>query len=186
MRGLVYVVGILLFGTALAAGPVPIVSPGPNPEAPKQVQQYGQLQGSWSCVGTNLQPDGTWQSSGPAATWSWYYVLDGYAVQDVWKPAAGAVGTNLRTYDAEADKWYMVWATSAQARFDEFEATFDDGNIVMTGDRWARGSIPQHAARITFHNISKQRFDWKYESSPPVDAKTWTEMFRLSCARIAE
>lgn len=183
MRSFIFLVVSLVSANA-AAHQAPLISAGINPDAPEQVKQFGQLQGTWSCLGSGKQPDGSWKQGPAPATWTWYYVLDGYAVQDVWQPAQGPMGTNLRTYDAEEDKWQMVWATSSQARFDEFDATFADGKIVMTGDRWARAAFPAHMSRITFHNISQQHFDWSSESSAAGDGENWTENVRLSCDRV--
>lgn len=161
----------------------PLLAEGPNPEAPEAVRQYGQLMGHWQCQGSSVQPDGSWQDSPAPATWSWYYVLDGYAVQDVWKPGnpQAPMGTNLRTYDPDTESWHMVWATTTQARFDEFTATYSDGEIVMHGDRWARTAFPAHQARITFHNIGEKHFDWRYEFS--TDGESWSEQSRLACDR---
>jgi hypothetical protein len=160
-----------------------LVASGPNANAPEQVQQFGQLMGNWSCQGSAPQPDGSWQDSPSRAAWTWYYVLDGFAVQDVWKPGnpKAPMGTNLRTYDAETDSWLMVWATQTQARFDHFTATFQDGQIVMLGDRWARPAFAAHKARITFFNIDETHYDWKYEGS--TDGETWSEQSRLDCDR---
>jgi len=181
----VFVVLLAPAGAALAAG-APLLAEGPNPDAPDAVRQYGQLMGDWTCASSSLQADGTWLEAPGRATWSWYYVLEGYAVQDVWRPGdpAQPVGTNLRTYDAEADTWHMVWATSAQARFDHFSAVHQDGRIVMTGERWARKAFPAHTARITFYGITDKHFDWSYEFSASGEAP-WTEQSRLSCDRIS-
>lgn len=175
---------MLLVASPVLAANAPLIASGPNPAAPKQVKQYGQLQGDWRCKGSSAQPDGSFAESPGEAHWSWYYVLDGYAVQDVWKPAPGSGpwGTNLRTYDAENDQWYMVWTTQTQATFDHFTATFDNGMIVMRGERPA-GQRPAHAAKITFFNITREHFDWKYEATAPATDTGWVEFSRLSCDR---
>ncbi|MEM9531296.1 MAG: hypothetical protein AAGA23_10275 [Pseudomonadota bacterium] len=177
--------GILLAPSLALAGGAPLVTDGPAPDAPEQVVQYGQLEGHWSCMGSSKQPDGTWQEAPSPATWSWYYVLGGHAVQDVWQPAPpAAIGTNLRTYDAEQDQWNMVWATQTQAQFDHYTARFEDGRIVMRGEVPARAR-PAHAAKITFYNISKKHFDWKFEATSPGTDQGWAEFSRLSCDRLS-
>ena len=147
---------------------------------------FGQLVGpAWNCQGSSAQPDGSWKDGPGKATWLFQYALEGHAVQDFWYPPAaaqGAPGTNLRTYDAENDRWYMVWATAQQARFDHFEATVADGMIVMTGRRWARQAFPEHDSRITFYNMSDTHFDWKYESAATSDGP-WQEISRIACDR---
>lgn len=160
----------------------------PNPEAPDAVrEEYGQFVGSWSCQGYNRQQDGSWQAGPGRATWNWYYVMDGFAVQDVWIPSAaspgGAVGINLRTYDAESGEWQMVWATGRQPDFDTFFARMQDGEIIMRGEIPARGQRRAHLSKITFHQIERDSFKWKYEFSPPGDGANWTEASRLECER---
>ena len=186
---------VIAFGCLAAAAapatPVPLSAQGAHPEAPDELEQYGQFVGSWRCAGQSLQPDGKWQKSPGLATWTWYYVLDGHAIQDVWHPATeagpdAAVGTNLRIYDAEAGLWRMVWATATQSHFDTFRATYRDGEILMYGERPPSKAYGAHLARITFHNIDARHFDWKYESSGPADARRWREVARLSCDRAGE
>lgn len=160
----------------------------PNPSAPPQVRdQFGQFIGTWLCQGFNRQADGSWQPSPGAATWSWAYALDGYAIQDVWTPSAetpaAAVGINLRTFNPETGKWSMVWATTNQPDFDYFSASMEEEGLVMRGEIPARGQRPAHLARITFHDIEAAKFSWKYEFSPPGDGNNWTEASRLECGR---
>ncbi len=171
----------LVFFSALTWAQSPLFHSGPNPDAPDQVQQFGQLEGEWRCQASQVDAEGNWQESPHPATWTWYYILDGYAVQDVWEPSnpQAPIGTNLRTYDPEVDKWQMVWATATQPKFDHFDATFSDGAIVMTGDRWERPGMSAHQARITFYNITDSTYDWKYEASG--DGASWAERVRIKC-----
>jgi hypothetical protein len=180
-----------LMSGALHATPVALSAPAAHPDAPAELQQYGRFVGSWYCQSEARQADGSWQKTPGRATWSWYYVLDGHAIQDVWQPSpevvpAAAVGTNLRIYDAEAGVWRMVWTTSRQSYFDTFRAIERDGEILMYGERPKTAAFAAHLARITFHNIGENHFDWKYESSGPADGRQWREVARLSCDRAAE
>lgn len=173
-----------------AVSPAPLITETPNPNAPEQVrQQYGQLIGDWACQGENQQQDGSWQKSPGMATWSWYYVLDGYAVQDVWQPSkqasAGAtMGTNLRTYDAENNIWNIVWTTTSNANLEQYRSAYRNKELHIYAERPASNVFPSHLMHITFHNISASHFDWKYESSGLTDGQTWQEFARLSCDRI--
>lgn len=42
---------------------------------------------------------------------------------------------------------------------------------------------PAHLARVTFHNITADHFDWKYEASAPGDGENWQLYSTLSCTR---
>jgi hypothetical protein len=159
-----------------------------NPEAPAGVAQYGQFAGAWTCIPTARQDDGSQKEIEARPTWIWYYALNGHAVQDVWIPDAenslpgAAMGTNLRVYNPQEDEWVMVWATETLGKFQTFKAKAQGGNIVMHGDIQA-GPHPAHLARITFHNVSRNHFDWKYEASAPGDGENWQLHSTLACDR---
>lgn len=183
MRSICSLCLILFAGGLSAEG---LIAPGPNADAPEQIQQFGQLQGRWHCTSQTLQAEGEWRDDPGHAEWTFHYILDGYAIQDVWRPSAESgspVGTNLRTYDTENDTWHMVWTTTSNARFDYFSANYHDGEIAMSGERRATAAYPAHLALITFHNISEQHFDWKYESAA-VNTTDWREVLRIACDRV--
>lgn len=171
-----------------------IQTTGPNPDAPVAVNQFGQLVGQWTCAGENRAQDGTWNPTPAPARWDWYWVLDGYGVQDVWQPGTSApnaplrVGTNVRLYDAKAQRWNIIWGTAAQSFWENITATWqDDERMVMSMER-AKGPVfNAHAVRITFFNITDDKFDWTYEFAPPgtqVDAEGWTVTSKLFCSRL--
>lgn len=166
---------------------------GPNPDAPAAVNQFGQLVGQWSCAGENRNQDGSWTPNPAPARWDWYWVLDGYAVQDVWQPGTSApnaplrVGTNVRLYDAKQQQWNIIWGTAAQSFWENITAKWQDDRMVMSMQR-AKGPVfAAHAVRITFFNITDDKFDWTYEFAQPgteVDAKGWTVTSKLFCSRL--
>ena len=185
-----YLPYLLLFGSlsAAAGAPAVLVSNGPHPDAPEALMEYGQLVGNWQCKDHNLQQDGSWKESPGIATWSWYFMLDGHAVFDVWRPAPNAAGkvfsgTNLRTYDADTGIWNIVWTNTSSARIEAFQSSFRNDSIHITTERQASATFPKHMMHITFFNISEDHFDWKYESSPVTDGQNWREVSRLSCDR---
>ena len=51
-----------------------------NPKAPPETAHWGQLAGAWDCSLTIRDEDGNVTLR--KATWTWAYILDGYAVQD--------------------------------------------------------------------------------------------------------
>ena len=192
------VAAALLAACANQAAPPPglgygIHTTGPNPDAPAAVNQFGQLVGQWSCGGANRAQDGSWTPNPAPARWDWYWILDGYGVQDVWQPgtsAAGSplrVGTNVRVYDAKAQQWNIVWTTAAQAFWEDITAQWQQDRMVMRMDR-AKGPVfAAHAVRITFFNISDTHFDWTYEFAPPGtphDAEGWTLTSKLDCDKV--
>ncbi len=180
------IIATLLAGTwGIPAHATSLLFSGRNPDAPAGVDQYGQFAGTWECVPASRQPDGSMLESEFRPTWIWSYVLNGAAVQDTWIPdpeAPAGMGTNLRVYNPEHDSWEMVWTTESMGGFQSFTAKLSDGNMVMHGDLPA-GTFPAHLARITFHNIQADHFDWKYEASAPGDGESWQLQSTLSCDR---
>ena len=164
-----------------------------NPKAAQETEQWGQLAGVWECEQFALV-NGQWFSGWPA-TWVFKYVLDGFAVQDLWfqkeidlpPPLANLgrdyAGTNLRIYDPLLKKWRVAWfqnnpAVSGTANaMQTFEAEFKDGEIVMV-------PTPQRTpqTRIVFHNITESSFDWRTETSE--DGETWTTTFKIKGRRV--
>ena len=175
----------------LAASAAKLTTAGPHPDAPEQLMEYGQLVGNWQCTGQSLQQDGTWKDSPGVATWTWYYVLDGHAIQDFWHPAPNVEGKvipglSLRTYDAATGIWNVIATLASSARIDAFNSSFRNDAIHVTTERAASARFPAHLMHITFHNISANHFDWKYEGSGLTDGQNWQEFSRISCDRNAE
>lgn len=184
-----YILSIILGIASWAGyGKAPVVHAGPNDNAPAEVMQFGQLVGHWSCTNEVRQQDGSYKPIPGAATWSWYYILEGFAVQDVWLPdrqsnAQAPMGTNIRTYDADNGWWDVVWSTQQAPAFERYRASYRNGEIHMFAERPAFGSFPRHLMHVTFHNISADHFDWRYEASGLTDGQNWQETSRLACDR---
>ncbi len=153
-----------------------------HPDAPLELEQFGRLGGPWDCSIYYLQQDGSWQPRAGGARWTFSYALGGHAITDIWEPEPdeeypGSIGMNMRVFDAKADLWRIAWTTVDQARFDLYEASYEDGDIIM----WGQG--PDHQVRVTFYNVRPQQFDWKYEFSATDDGTLWTEVARMKCLR---
>ncbi|MEM9493506.1 MAG: hypothetical protein AAGC55_30435 [Myxococcota bacterium] len=167
-----------------------VVRARPHPDAPPELSaQFGRLVGSWRCQSAQRQPDGSWKDGPGEATWTWFYTLDGHAVQDIWEGSAeggGGIGVNLRVWDDEAKTWHLAWATTGQRDIASFTAAAEGETLVMRGDQPTRGPFPAHRARITFHTIEDASFQWKYEASPPTGAASWREFSRIRCRRLSD
>ncbi len=165
-----------------------IVADGQAEDTPTELQQFGQFIGTWKCTSFSRGRDKSWQPNPWENTWTWYWVLDGHAIQDVWvgspdSPPGWNAGTNIRIYDEAAQRWRMAWTTTLSKQFDFYEAEPVDGNMVMQGDIPARGQRPAHSARITFHEITDTSFSWKYEAAMAAQPESYAEQARLQCRR---
>ena len=166
-----------------------------HPKAPKETEQFGQLAGVWQC--TNFAfVNGQWVSGWPA-TWVWKYVLDGFAVEDLWfqkeenlPPPSIALhrdfsGINVRIYDTAKEKWEIMWfhnglnSKGTPNGTTQLEAEFKDDQIVMTPKSSSGGPV----TRIVFHNITANAFDWKSETFN-AEGKTWQATFRIEGKRV--
>lgn len=151
--------------------------------APAVTQEFGRLVGTWACKSAQRQQDGTFKEQAKESIWTWFYTLDGTAIQDVWEGAPGGIGTNLRVYDPEQSKWNIVWATTGQTDISQFTAVGAGPDIIMTGEQPARAPFPAHQARVTFYDITEANFSWKYEGGAPGGGTQWQEVSRISCRR---
>lgn len=151
---------------------------------PEVREQFGRLVGAWSCQGESQQPDGTFVAGPGRSRWTFFYTLGAQAIGDVFEPpaaAGGAVGINLRVYDPDRQLWTLAWTTPQLRRYDHFEARQEGDTLVMRGEIAAKGPFPDHAARITFFDMSPDRFEWRYEAAAPGTEGPWQEQSRLHC-----
>ena len=162
-----------------------VVRRKPSADADKELRQFGQLEGSWLCLGSQRQPDGSWKPQAHESRWTWFYTLGGQAVQDVYitpPELGGGVGTNIRIYERATNSWLMVWTTTGVKAFDTYKAHLKGDTIEMLGQLPARKKAPAHQARITFHNITPTAFAWKYEGGK-IGGDQFVEFSRLACRR---
>lgn len=141
------------------------------------------LIGHWQIEDSSLNQQGEWQV-GAGASWHFYPILNGHAIQDDWiapaldqpEPATGRqYGTNIRIYNPKEGRWEMAWASVKGQKVDTFTAVEKDRQIIMSGLFNGQNS------RITFFNIQKSSFDWKLELEQA--NKSWTEVYRIKGKR---
>lgn len=185
--------------TQMEPEPAPVAQPPPAPpaplafrgliaaepadDAPAELAQFGRMVGVWSCTSEQIQQDGTFAPGTTTATWTWFYTLGGRAVQDIWETGA-SVGTNLRVYDPETDSWEIQWVASSLVHFQLITARAVGDTVVMHGEAPAGGGFPAHARRITFFDITDDRFEWKYEATKSGTDTGWSEFSRLHCTKV--
>lgn len=139
------------------------------------IAQFGRYIGDWKIEDERLAPDGSGWGPGPGARWVFLCVGDGTAVQDFWMPNGAAVGTNLRTYNAETESWEIVWTVPSLNGFTHISATQNaEGDIVMD----VVSPVQDPPRRITFLQPSENGWNWKMEWSFDSGA-SWTEVSRI-------
>lgn len=168
----------MLFAIAAIAHEAPVAGFGTHsPEAPAETAQFSFIVGEWDCKTRSMQPD---QSvvDGPDATWTGYYILGGWAIQDDWAaPGPGGKlfhGTNIRSYNPETKKWDNRWLAAGSLQWKYYEAEKVGGTMVMTGGEGVDGQDRRFVDRNTFHEIEADSWKWRKDRSFD-GGKTWIE-----------
>ncbi len=145
---------------------------------------FRQLLGHWQIKDQTRDASGQWLS-GPGASWHFYPIFNGHAIQDEWvsppinqpAPEKGRqYGTNIRIYNFGEHRWEMAWMSVKGQQIDTFQATEHDQQIVMTG------LFNGQPSRITFFAIKAQSFQWKLEYRNQA-TEQWQEVYRIQGIR---
>jgi len=136
-----------------------------NAEAPPQTAQYAFLVGKWGCKTRFMDAEG--RPVEGRATWTGYYILDGWAIQDDWvalrADGTESHGTNIRSFNPQTGKWDNRWLPAGSLQWKYFQAEKVGDTMVMTGEGTdARGPFID---RNTFYEISADGWRWRKDRS---------------------
>lgn len=155
----------------------------PRPGAPEALQEFGRFAGRWECRIEDRRSDGTWYPRATTGIWTWFYTLNGAAVQDIWEPrSSGATpvySTNLRIYDADKGEWHAAWTNTEESQFELWQGGRQGDDLVMQGKR------DGYRTRIRFFEITPRTFEWRYDVARPEPESEWNAVLRMHCTRIA-
>jgi hypothetical protein len=167
--------------TALAAD-------GPWPEHADALMLFGRFVGAWDLEITLFDLDGSVRAQG-AGEWSFGWVLEGRAIQDVLvrppradRPGATRTdfweyGTTLRVYDPESETWRITWFAPARAGEIQLVARPAGDDIVLDGVE--REPL---AFRWVFSEIEPDSFVWRGSGSDD-DGATWLVLQEMRARR---
>ena len=147
-----------------------------NVDAPPETAQFAFIIGGWDIKSRFMKPDGIGYGEG-TATWTGYFILDGWAIQDDWisdlPDGKQGRGTNIRSFNPRTGKWDNRWLSAGSLQWKYFEATKEGDTMVMIGGKGedARGSFID---RNVFHDIKADSWHWRKDRSWD-GGKTWTE-----------
>ncbi|MEQ9424726.1 MAG: hypothetical protein RJQ09_09935 [Cyclobacteriaceae bacterium] len=153
-----------------------------NTNAPAETAQIGQLIGLWNCVSKDLV-DSVWYEN--KALWKWEYTLGGHAVLNHWwqednslnAPTLEYFANGIFIFNKDAKSWEAVILNSRPHKISpKFQLDYVDKEIRMHDGRgtWL----------VSFFNIAKDAFDWKYEIKK-ADG-TWGKISEISAVRKVE
>lgn len=144
-------------------------------EAPASgLELYGRLVGTWDVNNRYRSLDsGEWTTG--TAVWTFGWVLDGLAVQDVmWFTDRAAdgypvrrTGSTMRLYDPGAGRWHVVWFSPRGQTVTLTGRPGPDGGIEQEGRR-----LDGTPVRWTFEDVTAESFRWLGYTSPD-DGTTW-------------
>ena len=148
-----------------------------------------QLIGTWSTKGiSRSKTDGQWKKDTTIATWIWYKILQDKAIQDDWYAnttpdkldEAASMGTNIRIFNEEENKWYMGWIDTFNYKLLSFTATETENTLTMEGHD-AQG----RPIRNVFSNITENSFDWVQQWTFD-EGKSWVDVAKIWVERWEE
>lgn len=144
--------------------------------------QFGRYIGDWDIADEGLQQDGTTWLPGNGARWNFTCVGDGIAVQDFWMPngaesgPAPGVGTNLRIYDPDNNRWEIAWTATQSKGFTHIQAEADEAGNVNMHFVSPEQNPPR---RITFFSPTEEGWNWVMEMSFD-SGETWTPVYKIT------
>jgi len=155
-----------------------LLAPGRSNEITDREDIYGWLIGDWEAAVYDYAEDGT--ASESSGEWSFGWVLEGRAVQDVWiapprsqrgdktlSKQNNRYGTSLRVYDREFATWRVTWFNPVTGARNDLIGRRQGADIVQEGIGPDGRKI-----RWLFTDITPTSFIWRGESLEP-DGKTW-------------
>ncbi|WP_298899094.1 hypothetical protein [uncultured Psychroserpens sp.] len=158
-----------------------------NPEAPKQTIEFGQLVGLWDCVSKDLVKDENgnekWYTN--KAFWKWEYILGGHAILNNWWQEDNSPNAVTKEYFAsgvfifnpETALWEITVMNSRPHKLSsQFQGNRMDDNLKIsdTTKTW----------QITFHNITNDSFQWKYDIV--TEEGNWKTLSEISAKKTIE
>ena len=145
----------------------------PNPE----LALFGQFVGDWDMDIEFYDEDGETIYRG-LGRWSFGWVLDGHAIQDVFSyptDSGRGIGTTLRTYSRDRGEWQIIYVGAVSGAMAVLHGGRDGDDIVL------RGTDKDGHNRWTFSDIRADSFTWTGELSP--DGATYRVNHRMTGTR---
>jgi hypothetical protein len=147
----------------------------PNPE----LALFGRFVGDWDMDIEFYNEDGETRYRG-LGLWSFGWVLDGHAIQDVFSyptDSGRGIGTTLRTYSRDRGEWQIIYLGAVSGVTAILHGGREGDNIVL------RGIDEDGHNRWTFSDICAESFTWTGEVSP--DGTTYRVNHRMTGTRRA-
>lgn len=156
----------------------------PNPDAPKETQDFALLIGDSKCDSESRNPDGSWGKP-VDMNWRFAYIMNGMAVQDETLKADNGHSGSIRQFDAKAGKWFVHYYSTANPGTNplptwEGVKTSKDSIVLYRPQKAPNGM--EGNFRLTFFDISKSSFNWVGEWVSE-DESTVYPTWKIACKK---
>jgi len=157
----------------------PAATPAAAPAAPcssPEARQFDFWVGEW--IGSWKNPNGT-SAQGTNRVES---ILGGCVIHENFEGASAQqlVGKSYSVWSPALKKWQQTWVDNSGGYL-ELAGQFADGKMVLLRDGLL-GNGKMGKQRMTFSNISKEKFDWDWDTSDDGGA-TWTNRWHIVYTR---
>jgi hypothetical protein len=163
-----------------------LLAGGPHPAQRDALMTFGRFVGSWDMRVQFFDEAGELMWDGPAE-WSFSWVLDGRAVQDVLvfpavdgslEPGKRGIGSTLRYLDPTTQTWRIVFVGAVSGTFITLTGRRSGDEIVLEGE-----DVDGSPLRWVFTDISADAFHWKGFISDDGGGSWRMEQEMLACRR---
>lgn len=111
-----------------------------------------------------------------------YKIMDGCTVQENFEsPKSGYTGKSWSVYDPKGKQWQQTWVDN-QGAFIYLTGKFEDGKMTLFTLPKKTPNGKEIVFRMLFSNISKESFDWDWDSSTDNGA-TWKSGWHIHYKR---
>ena len=166
-----------------------LAASAPNPEFGDRLALFGQFLGDWEFEGAWHHADGS--SLRAKGEWSFSWILDGRAIQDVWmapsreeRRRTGApligYGTAVRCYDPGLDAWRVTWNGVLDDGYTTILIARAEGEGILLEGKDAHGN----PMRWQFSQIAPTSFRWQRFVTKD-GGKTWPLELEMRARRAA-
>lgn len=132
----------------------------PNPAAPKQLADFQPMIGTASCQSKTRVDDETWAEP-VAMTWTFQYIMNGMAVQDITLKADGRHSGSIRQFDVVKDQWNIHYFSSSNptSQLPVWTGGKSGERLVFWRQQTAPNGMSGHY-RLTFYEITDSSYRW--------------------------
>ncbi len=157
-----------------------------NPEAPPQTGDFAELIGTCECKSVTRIDQNNWADT-VSMSWTFKYIMNGWAVQDETLKEDGGHSGSIRQYNSDSSSWYVHYyaSTTPTTTLSSWEGNREaEGNMVLYRDQKAPNGWDGDY-RLTFSDISESGFNWAGEwvsKDRTIIYPTW----RIFCEKVQD